>query len=411
MDQELLDELLGAFLDVLPALFLGLVADVAVLVRVVEPTHDHRLRVEGLDPPLGDRGVRGVPGDVVGQLGDVAGGRPLVGELRAVDVVALGVLLAQALHEQPHRPALARRQLRLAEGVHPGEQLVHEGEAEEVEGEEVELVEPPVLVHPALGDEGVDVRVPLEVAPEGVEEAHEAELPALAPVGLRRVLPEQQAERLVDGGEEGVQHRLPVRSEEAPQLMGYGEDELPVGHLEALGGHLGAPGVPVFLPAARAHPRVAGEPDHVEVAALRAFVVEVAVGEVVAADELLDAGDEAGPGEQAGVFLLEGGPRRPDYLPDRDVALELPGVVAVVVFPDLVDPDVMAALLGLLELGRKPFEVGVDLEVRVAVRSSHNPFYQKTRATPSFSRNLFRFCSHGVEAIFVADGLTVFLID
>ena len=47
--------------------------------------------------------------------------------------------------------------------------------------------------------------------------------------------------------------------------------------------------------AARADPGVAGEAHHVEVAALRAFVVEVAVGEVVAADELLDAGDEPRP--------------------------------------------------------------------------------------------------------------------
>ena len=118
------------------------------------------------------------------------------------------------------------------------------------------------------------------------------------------------------GGEKGVEHRLPVLPEERPQLLRHGEDELAVGHLEAFGGDLGAPGVPVFLPAAWAHPRVAGEPHHVEIAAFRAFVVDVAVGEVAASDEALDRLDEAGPGEQAGVFLLEGGPRRLDYVLD-----------------------------------------------------------------------------------------------
>jgi len=371
VDEQPFDEVLGALGDVLPPPLLGLVLDVVVLVRVVEPRDRHRLRVEGGYPPLRDGGVRGVPRYVVRQLRDVPGRGLPAGELRAVDVVALGVFLPQLLLEQPHRPLLRYAELRLAEAVDPRKEGVHEGEPEEVEGEEIVFVERAGAVHVPLGDEYVQVRMPLHVPPEGVEEADEAELPAFPPEGLRRMFFQQQGEGVVRGGEKGVEHRLPVLPEERPQLLRHGEDELAVGHIEAFAGDLGAPGVPVFLPAAWAHPRVAGEPHHVEIAAFRAFVVDVAVGEVVASDEALDRLDEAGPGEQAGVFLLEGGPRRLDYLLDRDVALELPGVVAVVVFPDLVDPDVMAVLLGLLELGRKPLEVGVDLEVGVPERAAH----------------------------------------
>ena len=255
------------------------------------------------------------------------------------------------------------------------------------------LAEVAGAVHVPLGDEYVQVRVPLHVPPEGVEEADEAGLPALPPVGLRRVFLKKEGEGVVRGGEEGVEHRLPVPPEERPQLLRNGEDELAVGDLEAFGGDLGAPGVPVFLSAAGADPRVAGEPHHVEIAAFRAFVVEVAVREIVAADEALNGLDEAGPGQPGGVLRLEGGPRRPDYLPYRDVALKLSGVEAVVQFADLVDPHVVAGLPRHLKLVWKTPEVSVNPEIGIAVRSSHNPFYQKTRAIPSSSRNLFRFCS------------------
>ena len=314
MDEQPFDEVLGALGDILPPPLLGLVPGVVVLVRVVEPGDRHRHRVEGGYPPLRDGGVGGVPGDVARQLRDVPGGRVPARELRPVYVVSLRVPLPQLPLQKPHRPLLVLAQALLAEGVDPREERVHEGEAEEVEGEEVVLAEVAGAVHVPLGDEYVQVRVPLHVPPEGVEEADEAGLPALPPVGLRRVFLKKEGEGVVRGGEEGVEHRLPVPPEERPQLLRNGEDELAVGDLEAFGGHLGAPGVPVFLPAARADPGVAGEPDHVEIAAFRAFVVDVAVGEVVAADELLDAGDEPRPPEPLGVALLERRPRSPEDL-------------------------------------------------------------------------------------------------
>ena len=67
VDEQPFDEVLGALGDILPPPLLGLVPDVVVLVRVVEPGDRHRHRVEGGYPPLRDGGVGGVPGDVARQ--------------------------------------------------------------------------------------------------------------------------------------------------------------------------------------------------------------------------------------------------------------------------------------------------------------------------------------------------------
>ena len=203
VDQQLRDEVLGGVGDVLPALLLPLLRAV-VLVRVVVPRHGLRLRVEGDDPPLGDGRVRGVPRYVVRHLGYVPGGCPLAGELRSVDVIPLRVELPQPVLQDPHRLLLLRVEVLRAVLADAAEERVLERQPQEVEGEEVHLAEVPLPVHDALGDQDVDVGVPLEVAAEGVEEAHVAEPPALAPVRQRRLGLEEEREGVAHRGEERV---------------------------------------------------------------------------------------------------------------------------------------------------------------------------------------------------------------
>ena len=160
-------------------------------------------------------------------------------------------------------------------------------------------------------------------------------------------------------------------AEEGPELAGYREHELPVRDLDHLGRDLGAPRVAVLLAAARADPRVAREPHHEEVAALGALVVQVAVGEVVAAHVPLDGLDEPGPPEPIRVLALEGRPRDGKYVLYADVPLELPRVAAVVELPYLVDQDPVARLPRLLDLLREALKVPVDPEIGVPVGASH----------------------------------------
>ncbi len=334
---------------------------------VEEPGDGAALHAALRDPSFGYRRVGGIPGDVVHQIGYILGGGFAFGELPPVDIVAELVFISKFFEEQIHLAPLLGRAVGLEIGVNVIEKRIPEGDPEEIEMEIVVLPELAPVVEIPLRDQHMNVRMPLHISSKCVQEVNMTKPSLLLSVRDGRTAPEQRIKGFVHRFEQGVQQRLPVQAEIIPQLERDGEDELPVGDLQALLAYLDCPLVLVFLPARGAHPGMAGEPHHVEFVAVRAFEIQVSIFEVMTSYELVYRLDQARPLQPARVLFLEFGPIPYEDVLYADVALKLPRVVAVVLLSYFIIKNFLAVLLGFVDVLLEFREVAVDAQVGVSV--------------------------------------------
>ena len=302
-----------------------------VLVRVVVPGHGALPSVEPVDPSFAYRRVRGIARHVLRKLDEVR--PPVCLPSRAPDIEPLRVLRLRRARVRPEGPYPARRVL-LQPSFHRRQERVHESLSPRLEGEVGDVPEPS-SGGIAFRDQDVEVRMPLQVSPEGVEERDEAEPAVLfLPCG-RGISRHRLGERLRHRGEQDVEHAA-VLPEPWSQPLRHGKDELSVGDpVELLADGCRNP-VPVFFSARGAEPRFAGEQDEDVVAAPGAFRDHVSVLQLSASEGLLHALDDSGPGESVHVFSLEGLPPLIEDVPDPDLAALSSCLQAVVEGPDEV---------------------------------------------------------------------------
>ena len=112
---------------------------------------------------------------------------------------------------------------------------------------------------------------------------------------------------------------------------------------------------------------MAGEPHHVEFVAVRAFEIQKPVLEVMASHEPVYRLDQTRSLQPVSVPFLEFRPILNEDVLYADVALKLPRVVAVVLLPDLVVENLLAVLLGFVDVVLELREVAVDAQVGVSV--------------------------------------------
>ena len=112
---------------------------------------------------------------------------------------------------------------------------------------------------------------------------------------------------------------------------------------------------------------MAGEPHHVEFVAVRAFEIHKPVLEVMASHEPVYRLDQARSLQPVRILFLEFGPIPYEDVLYADVALKLPRMVAVVLLPHFVVENLLAVLLGLVDVLLELREVAVDAQVGVSV--------------------------------------------
>ena len=221
-------------------------------------------------------------------------------------------------------------------GVFPGEQHLDAFGGKEFEGDEEfeevgaeefferferewrQRMEDAVAGEEAVGDEGVEVRVEVEVFAEGVQGEDEGGLGVGEAEGGAEVF----GEALVGSGAE-VFEEAAVALEIGAEHFGDGQDVMTVGHgREDAGGEEGGGGLDVFLVAGGTEPAAfAGEGEEVFVAAVVAADPGEAAVEVAAVEEFVDdLGDDGAQGAEAGLVVVR-------------VALDERGEVAVGALP------------------------------------------------------------------------------
>ena len=114
----------------------------------------------------------------------------------------------------------------------------------------------PTVADTTLRDEAVDMRVPLKVTPEGVEDTDKAGSKTFGFV----VFVEHTEDNIADGGEKATKEGT-VSEEEGPEFFSDSEDTVAVPHIQNLKSHGGSTVNGVFCTAGGAETAVAAERD------------------------------------------------------------------------------------------------------------------------------------------------------
>lgn len=170
--------------------------------------------------------------------------------------------------------------------------------------------------------------MPFQVPAERVEERYEPELPVLLLSGNRGALEDRAVEGLRGRIEQDVEPAA-VFPEPRPEPLRHREDELPVRDVVQLLLDGKRDQVTVLLPAGRAEPGFAGEPDEDVAVAFRAFRNPVPVLQLAAFERLLHVLDDRRPCQLRRVLLLEILPAFLDDVPDADLSALSPRLEGV----------------------------------------------------------------------------------
>ena len=324
VDEEPCDEAGDAVRDILPAAFPAFLEPV-VLVRIVVPGHRPGLLVEAVDSPLADRRMGGVSGDVSREHREIR--QAVCLPSRPADIEPFPVLLLRLPGQAPESACLPWRILP-EPSFHRRKEGVPESLPHGFEGEERDMAELPVAGRIALGDEDMEMGMPFQVPAERVEERYEPELPVLLLSGNRGALEDRSVEGLRDRIEQDVEPAA-VFPEPRPEPLRHREDELPVRDVVQLLLDGKRDQVPVLLPAGRAEPGLAGEPDEDVVVAFRAFRNPVPVLQLAAFERLLHVLDDRRPCQLRRILLLEILPAFLDDVPDADLSALSPRLEGV----------------------------------------------------------------------------------
>lgn len=112
---------------------------------------------------------------------------------------------------------------------------------------------------------------------------------------------------------------------------------------------------------------MARESHHIEFIAIRTFEIQKPILEVMASHEPVYRLDWARSLQPVRVLFLELGPISYEDVLYADVALKLPRVVAVVLLPYFVVENLLAVLLGFVDVVLELREVAVDAQVGVSI--------------------------------------------
>ena len=130
-----------------------------------------------------------------------------------------------------------------------------------------------------LGDQQVQVGMPLQVAAEGVQHRHDAQTHAM-------LLPRPLSQRRDSGAEQQVQGRRPAEIEHTPQMSRDCQNEVMVRHVEQVVEHTCSPAVCGVLATGGTKAGLAGVGDHLDALALWAGVQMAAQSRRTAGEDL-----------------------------------------------------------------------------------------------------------------------------
>ncbi len=139
---------------------------------------------------------------------------------------------------------------------------------------------------PALGDKTMDMGIPFEIAPEGVEDTNE---PGSKVFGLIDVV-KHTKNNVSDGMKETVQERT-VAEKVDTQLFGDSKNAVTVDTGNELGGHAERTYLIVLVATGRTETAVTADGYEFEIAAVRACIHGTAIGGITAVDHLINVFD------------------------------------------------------------------------------------------------------------------------